>query len=48
VSDFVGGWFDVTVSAYSPEYNTDRIERRFRFNYDEHEAPMFFRPEVLN
>ena len=46
VADFVGGWFDVTVSAYSPEYNTDRIERRFRFYYDENEAPMFFRPEL--
>jgi hypothetical protein len=47
VSDFVGGWFDVTVSAYSPEYNTDRIERRFRFYYDENETPMFFKPELI-
>lgn len=43
----VGGWFEVEVSAYSPDYNTDRIERRFRFYYDENEAPMFFRPESL-
>jgi hypothetical protein len=47
VRDFVGGWFEVTVSAYSPDYNTDRIERRFRFYYDENEAPMFFRPELV-
>jgi hypothetical protein len=47
VADFVGGWFDVTVSAYSPQYNTDRIERRFRFNYNENEAPMFFNPELI-
>ena len=47
VADFVGGWFDVLVWAYSPEYNTDRIERRFRFYYDENEAPMFFRPDLI-
>jgi hypothetical protein len=48
VSDFIGGWVDVDISAYSPDYNTERIERRFRFFYDENEQPMFFRPEPQN
>lgn len=48
VRDFVGGWFDVDVAAYLPDFHgTERIERRFRFYYDESEVPMFFRPELL-
>jgi hypothetical protein len=48
VRDFVGGWFDVDLVAYLPDFaNTDRIARRFRFYYDENEVPMFFRPELV-
>src|SRR5205823_2547340 len=47
VRDFVGGWFEVAISAYAPDFNTQRIERTFRFYYDESEAPLFFRPELI-